>query len=404
MPVLLLYPTYTSAQFLPRENYLMPVFGLQPASLLQTIFEDIGVALAIIDKDDRVVFANRTALDFFGTPEGEGIITFQEWRKNFRFEDAIGKEIPIEESAVMRAMLGEHLQSEEVKVKMPDGSLKWVMTWAYQFCSMGMRGVIAVFVDQTSEMELRKAAAQMQRMETLGLLAAGLTHDFNNILNTISTNIALVSDNEQMPHSVRLRLEQVSEAVERAAGLVTRLMQFSRTHALHKRQLQVNDIVREVVRLVSPLLRKDISLNLDLGRDLAPIDADPPQLEQVLINLIINALDAMPHGGELKISTSAIRHLDGRSEPDGDSEEDWQKFISIAVADSGVGIPEELQYAIFEPFFTTKPEGKGTGLGLSSSYGIIRQHNASIEVESKPGQGSTFTIVFPAERVVAHNV
>ena len=376
----------------------MPVFGLQPAGLLQTIFEDIGVALAIIDKDDRVVFANRTALEFFGAPEGGGVITFQEWRKNFRFEDAVGKQIPIEESAVRRAMRGEHLQSEEVRVKMPDGSLKWVLTWAYQFCSMGMRGVIALIVDQTGEMQLRKAAAQLQRMETLGILAAGLTHDFNNILNTISTNITLVSGTEQMPQSVRLRLEQISEAVERAAGLVRRLMQFSRTHELHKQQLQVNDIVRDVVRLVNPLLRKDISLNLDLGRDLAPIDADPPQLEQVLVNLIVNALDAMPHGGELRISTSAVH------QPHGGSEEDWQEFVSIAVADSGVGIPEDLQYAIFEPFFTTKPEGKGTGLGLSSSYGIVRQHNGSIEVESKPGQGSTFKVFFPAERVAAHNV
>jgi len=374
----------------------MPIFGLQPAGLLQTIFEDIGIAVAIIDKDDRLVFANRTALELFGAPDDGGTGTFQDWRKNFRFENADGQEIPIEDSAVRRAMRGEHLQSEEVRVKLPNGNFKWALTWAYQFCSMGMRGVIAVIVDQTGEMELRKTAARLQRMESLGILAAGLTHDFNNMLNTISTNVALVSDAEQMPERTRLRLEEISEAVERAAGLVRRLMQFSRSHKLQKQQLQVNDTIRGVVRLVTPLLRTNISLKLDLGGDLTPIDADPPQLEQVLVNLIVNALDAMPHGGELRISTKkVVQQLDRGIGPDG------PEFVSITVADSGVGIPEELQYAIFEPFFTTKPEGKGTGLGLSSAYGIVRQHNGSIQVESKPGQGSTFTLFFPAEPVGA---
>jgi signal transduction histidine kinase len=371
----------------------MPLLGLQPAGLLQTIFEDIEVAVAVIDRDERIVFANKTAFDLFGTKVDDSI-PFRNWRKNFRLEDANGHEVPLEKSAVMRAMRGERVASEKVRLKLPNGDAKWILAWAYQFHAMGLEGVMVLVVDETAEVDLRKAAAQLQRMDTLGALAAGLTHDFNNILNTISTNTALAFGAQTCSPEVQVRLEQISEATDKASGLVRRLMQFSRTQKLDRRTLRVNDIVHDVLRLVRPLLQQKSSLELDLAEDLPPIYADSSQMEQVLVNLIVNALDAMPDGGKLKVSTSA-------AEQSLDASDHGQQFVRVSVRDSGVGIPGELQSAIFEPFFTTKPEGKGTGLGLSSSYGIVRQHNGKIEVQSQPGQGSTFTVSIPAEQIFA---
>jgi signal transduction histidine kinase len=374
----------------------MPLLGLQPAGLLQTIFEDIEVTVAVIDREERIVFANKTALVLFGTNVDVNSVPFRDWRNNFRFEDASGHEIPIEKSCVMRAMRGERVASEQARVKLPNGDAKWVLAWAYQFHAMGLEGVMVLIMDETAEVDLRKAAAQLQRMDTLGALAAGLTHDFNNILHTISTNIALASGAQSCPPEVQVRLEQISEATNKASGLVKRLMQFSRTQKLDRRTLRVNDIVQDVLRLVRPLLQQNISLELDLAEDLPPIYADSSQMEQVMVNLIVNALGAMPDGGKLKVSTSATQQI-----PQASDQSNGQQFVRISVTDSGIGIPGELQSAIFEPFFTTKPDGKGTGLGLSSSYGIVRQHNGNIEVQSQPGQGSTFTVSIPAEQTFA---
>ncbi len=368
----------------------MPIFGLQPAGLLQTIFENIEVAVAVIDDHERIVFANSTALQLFGTADGSPV-RFQDWRQNFRFEDADGNEIPIEKSAVVRALKGEHVESQELRLKMPSGKIKWIHVWAYQFCAMGLEGVITLIVDQTSEVELRKTAAQLHRMETLGALAAGLTHDFNNILNTISTNVAIAAATESCSPELQMRFDHISEAVDTAGELVRRLMQFSRKQDLHRRTLQANDVVRDVLRLVQPLLRKNISLAVDLAEALPTVYADFSQMEQVIINLILNALDAMPNGGALRVSTSA-----GNPNQAGSHAYD-QDFVCISVADTGIGIPDELQSIIFEPFYTTKPAGKGTGLGLSSSYGIVRQHNGKIELQSEPGRGTTFNVFFPTE-------
>src|SRR5436190_7991892 len=135
----------------------MPLFGLQPADLFQTIFEGIGVAVAIVDRQEKLVFANRTALALLGE-DGKMPATFQEWRRKYRFENSLGDEVPLEQSAVMRAMRAQHVESEEVRVRLADGSMKWLLSWAYPFSVMGMSGVVALVVDETTEVELRRAA------------------------------------------------------------------------------------------------------------------------------------------------------------------------------------------------------------------------------------------------------
>jgi signal transduction histidine kinase len=271
------------------------------------------------------------------------------------------------------------------------------MEWAYRFSSMGLEGVIVLIADETSEVEVRQAAAQLQRMETLGALAAGLTHDFNNVLNTIASNVALAKQNGGYSQQVGIRFDHISDAVNKAGGLIRRLLQFSRSQELHPRSLGVNEVVRDVLRLTQSLLRENIRLTLDLEAGLPAVYGDSAQLEQVLVNLIVNALDAMPDGGKLTIATHlAFRNQTDLVEPESIRHKN-RDVVQISITDTGIGIPVEIQSAIFEPFFTTKPEGKGTGLGLSSAFGIIRQHGGKIEVNSLPGRGATFTVSLPAE-------
>jgi two-component system, cell cycle sensor histidine kinase and response regulator CckA len=376
----------------------MPVFGLQPPGLLQTIFEDVGVALLVVDREERVVFANHTAMQLFeATSAAEGA-RFRDLRRKFRFEDASGNEIPLAQSIVIRALKGEHVEHEEVRLKKPNGETRWLMVGAYRFFNMGLEGAVVFVVDDTADVETRKAAAQLQRMETLGTLAAGLTHDFNNVLNTITTNIALAREDGGYSQQVAARLDQISDAANNAAGLIRRLMQFSRRQPLHLRSLDVNDIVHDVLSLTQPLLRDNIRLSLDLAGNLPTVYGDSSELEQVLINLIVNAVDAMPDGGNLKLATHvALPNQTGLAKKESIPRKKDEAVVQISITDTGIGIPLESQSLIFEPFFTTKPEGKGTGLGLSSAFGIVRQHGGKIEVNSAPGKGTTFTVSLPAQ-------
>jgi two-component system, cell cycle sensor histidine kinase and response regulator CckA len=376
----------------------MPVFGLQPPGLLETIFEEIGVALVVVDGEEKVVFANRTALQLFDAPAAQEGTRFRDLRSQFRFEDSSGNEIPLAESIVLRALRSEPVESQEVRLKKPNGETRWLMAGAYRFSNMGLVGVVVFVVDQTAEVEIRQAAAQLQRMETLGALSAGLTHDFNNVLNTIASNVALAKEDGGYSQQVGVRFDHISDAVNNAAGLIRRLMQFSRKQALHPHSLSINDVVRDVLRLTQPLLRENIRLTVHLAADLPAIYGDSSQIEQVLVNLILNALDAMPDGGDLTITTDVAQPKQTDSaERESIRHKKKEELVEISITDSGIGIPMEIQSAIFEPFFTTKPEGKGTGLGLSSAFGITRQHGGTIDVNSSPGMGTTFTVSLPAQ-------
>jgi len=373
----------------------MPVFGIQPAGLLQTIFEDIGTAVAVIDHQERVVFANRTAMTLFGIAENAERFSFPNWRRQYRIENALGHEISLNDSPVMRALKGERVESQELRVKMPDGTTKWILTWAYPFLVVGLAGVITIVVDQTDEVHLREATSQLQRMETLGALAAGLTHDLNNILDTISLNADLALQEPLDAQNYRTKLEQISAAARKASDLTGRLMRFSRPQDFRIQSLQVNEIIRGVLRLLHPLFRQNISVQTNFSEGLDPIQADRSQIEQVLVNVIVNALDAMPESGELTISTAPG---DAADSPDKTAS---HSSISITVADTGPGIPPDLQPVIFEPFFTTKPAGKGTGLGLSTVQAIVRRHHGAISVRNVPGAGAAFTISLPVLQAAA---
>jgi len=264
----------------------------------------------------------------------------------------------------------------------------------------------AAAIEQTrATKSLRESEEQLfhaQKMEAIGRLAGGIVHDFNNLVTVISGFSQLLLESLD-PHDPQAeKVEQIKIAGERAAELTQKLLTFSRRQILEPKILNLNDIVPETEQMLLHLIGEDITLQADLAPDLALVKADPAQIEQVLMNLAVNARDAMPTGGRLTIMTAnvnldqtyATRHVRLQAGP----------YVMLAISDTGCGMDTETQRHIFEPFFTTKAEDKGTGLGLSIVYGIVKQSGGHVEVESKPKQGATFRLYFPKVEDVVESV
>ena len=247
--------------------------------------------------------------------------------------------------------------------------------------------------------KVETALLQSQKMEAIGQLAAGIAHDFNNILTVVRGHAGMMLERPDLDPETINSLNEVSQAAARATSLASQLLTLSRKQRLNPRAFDLNETIDQLHSLLSRVLGETISLQLECAPDLPPLFADETQIEQVLINLAVNARDAMPGGGGLIIGTRLIRvraaQLAGqRDVAPGD-------FMAITVADTGCGMSPDVLQHLFEPFFTTKPEGKGTGLGLATAYGIIKQHGGWIEVDSEPGRGTTFRIFLPRGEVTA---
>ncbi|RME75213.1 MAG: PAS domain S-box protein [Chloroflexi bacterium] len=251
-------------------------------------------------------------------------------------------------------------------------------------------GKIASFVaikrDITREMELEKRYLQAQKMEAVGRLTAGIAHDFNNLLTSINGFAQLLQSQLPPDDSRQELVTRISRAGERAAGLVQQLLAFSRSKEMSPREVDLNHLVREVAKMLRPIIGEHIQLQTRLSPNLLPVKADSTRLHQVILNLAVNARDAMPNGGELLIATENVPP-NGSTEP---------PRVRLTVRDTGVGMSREVMEHIFEPFYTTKPTGQGTGLGLATVYGIVTQSGGEIDVESEEGRGTTFTIYLPA--------
>lgn len=245
-------------------------------------------------------------------------------------------------------------------------------------------------IDKRIQQEQRR---QAQKLEAVGRLAAGIAHDFNNVLSIVRGNAELLADTESWDE-VRGSAHEIQEAADRAMSLARRLLTFTQQQQRHDRPLDLNQLVGDFTRMLKRLLGEHVQLELQLAGTLPSIVADSSMLEQVLLNLAVNARDAMPSGGRLTVATdeseldeTATRALEhGRA----------GRFVRLRVRDTGVGMSEEVRERVFEPFFTTKPRGQGTGLGLATVYGIVQQHQGFLEVQSSPGQGTTFEVYLPA--------
>jgi PAS domain S-box-containing protein len=255
-----------------------------------------------------------------------------------------------------------------------------------------VRGKILIAADVTEQRRLEQQFAQAQKMEAIGRLAGGVAHDFNNVITIISGYGQMLLEGVRDDPVLRESAEEVLRASDRAASLASQLLVFSRRQAIQPKVLDLNQLVADFERMLSRVIGEDIELKASLSPHLWTVRADPGQIEQVIMNLVVNARDAMPGGGRITIETRNAEldenFVRGRGIEPG-------QYVMLAVSDTGTGMDPEVRSHIFEPFFTTKERGKGTGLGLSTVYGIIKRHGGDIWVSSEPGRGTTFKAFLP---------
>ncbi len=234
---------------------------------------------------------------------------------------------------------------------------------------------------------------QAQRMEAVGLLASGIAHDFNNVLTVISGQCHLLLSQGSFEASGRARVEEIDRAAERAASLTRQLLAFSRRQVLQPSVLELNQVLSDMKAMLARVIGEDVVIQCSLAPDLGRVKADRGQIEQVVVNLAVNARDAMPRGGKLTLRTRNVDVDEDRARRTAGLRSG--SYVSLSVSDRGEGMSEDVLSRIFEPFFTTKALGRGTGLGLSTVYGIVKQSEGFIEVSSAPGDGSTFEMLLP---------
>ena len=257
------------------------------------------------------------------------------------------------------------------------------------------RGGFAMFTDVTERRQLESQLRQVQKLESVGQLAGGIAHDFNNILAAIMMHLSLLHQNPDLDEETGDALKELEVETKRAANLTRQLLMFSRRSVMQSRVVDLNELVHNLLKMLRRLLGENIAIHFENHNPLPAVEADVGMIEQVLMNLAVNARDAMPRGGALLIATNSLE----LNEPlvKLHSERRPGLFVTLTVTDSGVGMNEGTLKRIFEPFFTTKDVGKGTGLGLPTAHGIIKQHHGWIEVNSQPGRGSAFVVFLPAK-------
>ncbi|HEV2693900.1 MAG TPA: PAS domain S-box protein, partial [Verrucomicrobiae bacterium] len=354
--------------------------------IIQTANEGIWVT----DELDNLTFVNRRLADLLGYTEDE---LLRQPVRNF-IEPG---DLTDHDFKVQLGKRGQFCQFER-RLRRKDGSelLAWVSGSPLFDDIAHYRGSFAMLTDLTERRQLESQLRQAQKLDSVGQLAGGVAHDFNNILAAIMMHLSLLHQNPNLDEETTEALKELESEAKRAANLTRQLLMFSRRSVMQMRIMDVNEVVRNLFKMLRRLLGEHIVIQFDENKTLPPVEGDTGMLEQVLLNLAVNARDAMPKGGNLVI---AIVQQDIDAEvAKHNSDRRVGSFVRLTVSDNGMGMDEALIKRIFEPFFTTKEIGKGTGLGLPTAYGIIKQHQGWMEVESHPGKGSTFHVFLPAKQ------
>jgi two-component system cell cycle sensor histidine kinase/response regulator CckA len=285
------------------------------------------------------------------------------------------------------------VRSVQTELRTPDGRSLAVLVSAEVFELDSQLHLLMSIQDLTERLNIENQLRQAQKMEAVGQIAAGIAHDFNNILSVIQGHAELQLNMGHEDGSLMQSLHEIASASTRAASLTRQLLAFSRKQMLNRRPLDLRESLDNLTKMLQRIIGEHIGLRIQCAENLPPVFADAVSLEQVVINLAVNARDAMPDGGPLTITAEPVT-IDAKyqeREPDAVI----GAFVRLSVADEGSGMDETVLGKIFEPFFTTKDVGKGTGMGLATVYGIVKQHQGWIEVESKPGAGSVFKVFLP---------
>jgi two-component system cell cycle sensor histidine kinase/response regulator CckA len=329
--------------------------------------------VTLIGVDSAETIAGKTAADFF--PPDVAQVYHEDDQKVLRTGLPIVEcERPtVGQDGIKRTMLA-------TKVPLRDPSGKII-------------GLVGISRDITDRLALEAQLRRSQKMECIGQLAGGVAHDFNNILTVIQGHASLLVE-ESLTAPQRQAAQEITEAADRAANLTRQLLAFSRRNVIQPKNLDLNGTLNQMAKILQRVLGEDIALDVRYASNLPPVFADPGMFEQLVVNLAVNSRDAMPKGGRLDISLRAVAL--GRAEAEKLPEARPGTFVALTVSDSGCGIPREHLEHLFEPFFTTKDVGRGTGLGLATVYGIVKQHNGWISVESEVGRGTKFEIYLPA--------
>jgi PAS domain S-box-containing protein len=295
----------------------------------------------------------------------------------------------VRKAAQAKQVTGEY--DEKFRIVRPDGTVRWVRDRAFpiQDSSGTVVRVAGLAEDITEYQQLEQQVRQAAKMEALGRLAGGVAHDFNNLLTVIRGYCSFLLQSIPDSDARHAQLVEIRKAADRGAGLTQQLLLFSRGQAVQPKVVDLNIVLERMLEMVQRLVGEDVQITTTLGAQLWPVKLDMGQLEQVIVNLAVNARDAMPQGGHLYIETMNVP-----GEPDKPA-----SMVRLIVRDTGCGMDETTKAQVFEPFFTTKKPGKGTGLGLATVHGIITKSDGTIQVQSAPGQGSTFIIEFPRHEV-----
>jgi len=351
----------------------------------RAVFFDAADAMLILDDSRLILDANRAACALFGASVSEVVN---------QPLDALVVDGGEQLHAAWRELLalGEAQREHHVRGR---GAGTRLVECIYRTRMHG-HGHVCIARDISDRRRIEERLMQAEKIDSVGRLAGGVAHDFNNLLTAILgyTELLLVERGPDDPD--RRDLEEIQKAGRRAASLTQQLLAFSRKQVLMPRDVDLNQTVAELQTMLTRLIREDISLVCELAPEPAMVHVDAAQLEQAILNLVLNARDALPAGGEIRLEVTPVGGSQVQMPPEQPSAAG--DYVQLRVVDNGVGISPEARAHLFEPFFTTKGVGKGTGLGLASVYGIVRQSNGFITVESEPGAGSAFTMHLPAVR------
>ena len=360
----------------------------EATATLQAVFEYAPLAITVIDPDGKLRMWNPWAERMFGWKASEvlgkplPIVPPEGHKEHMRFRKMLIEEGATVSGAVLRRMR-------------KDGSTLVVRldTAPLRDASGKITGLMGVLADISEQVMLEEQLRQAQKMEAVGQLAGGIAHDFNNLLTAITGYAELVAADAVEGTPTARRITHILQSASRAESLTRQLLAYSRQQVLQPKVLDVNDVVLDVEPILRRLIGENIELSFTLAEGLPAVLADPTQLDQVIMNLALNARDAMPEGGKLVVETREARVGEvGGVMPIGTAP---GSYLALSVRDTGTGMSEETKRQIFEPFFTTKEQGRGTGLGLATVYGIVKQTGGTIRVDSAPGKGAKFTIYLP---------